>query len=85
MDPSQYRRAPAADFVLPFDLPNIGMRGGFCGLTRCRPARLQPILAGRGQRILAEALGLSALLGSALKFEGRLSVQTKGVDRLTFW
>jgi molecular chaperone Hsp33 len=31
-----------------------------------------------GQRVLAEALGLSALLGSALKLEGRLSVQTKG-------
>ncbi|HEY4264398.1 MAG TPA: Hsp33 family molecular chaperone HslO, partial [Micropepsaceae bacterium] len=31
-----------------------------------------------GQRVLAEALALSALLGSSLKFEGRLSVQTKG-------
>jgi molecular chaperone Hsp33 len=31
-----------------------------------------------GQRVLAEALAVSALLGSALKMEGRLSVQIKG-------
>jgi molecular chaperone Hsp33 len=31
-----------------------------------------------GQRVLAEALAVSALLGSSLKMEGRLSVQIKG-------
>src|SRR5437764_14864359 len=79
MEQSQYRRAPAADFVLPFDLPNIGMRGRLLRLdavsTRALAAHPLPE---RGQRILADALGLSALVGSALKFEGRLSVQTKG-------
>src|SRR5882672_4054511 len=79
MDQSQYRPAPAADFVLPFDLPNIGMRGRFLRLdavsTRALAAHPLPEA---GQRVLAEALGLSALLGSALRFEGRLSVQTKG-------
>jgi molecular chaperone Hsp33 len=79
MDQSQYQRAPAADFVLPFDLPNIGMRGRFLRLdaVSTRALAAHPLPEG-GQRILAEALGLSALLGSALKFEGRLSIQTKG-------
>ncbi len=79
MDQSQYRPAPSADFVLPFDLPNIGMRGRFLRLdaVSTRALAVHPLPEGV-QRILAEALGLSALLGSALKFEGRLSVQTKG-------
>jgi molecular chaperone Hsp33 len=79
MDQSQYRPAPCADFVLPFDLPNIGMRGRFLRLdaVSTRALAAHPLPEG-GQRILAEALGLSALLGSALKLEGRLSVQTKG-------
>src|SRR5258708_33130425 len=79
MDQSQYRPAPSADFVLPFDLPNIGMRGRFLRLdaVSTRALAAHPLPEGV-QRILAEALGLSALLGSALKFEGRLSVQTKG-------
>ena len=79
MDQSQYRRAPAADFVLPFDLPNLGMRGRILRLdaVSTRALAAHPLPEG-GQRILAEAMGLSALLGSALKFEGRLSVQTKG-------
>src|SRR5258708_9653902 len=79
MDQSQYRPAPAADFVLRFDLPNIGMRGRFLRLdaVSTRALAAHPLPEG-GQRILAEALGLSALLGSALKFDGRLSVQTKG-------
>src|SRR3954469_23758833 len=79
MDQSQYRPAPSADFVLPFDLPNIGMRGRLLRLdaVSTRALAVHPLPEG-AQRILAEALGLSALLGSALKFEGRLSVQTKG-------
>src|SRR4051812_31679487 len=79
MDPSQYEPAPSADFVLPFDLPNMGMRGRFLRLdaVSTRALAAHPLPEG-GQRILAEALGLSALLGSALKVEGRLSVQTKG-------
>src|SRR5258705_12590649 len=78
MDQSQYRPAPSADFVLPFDLPNIGMRGRLLRLdaVSTRALAAHPLPEGV-QRILAEALGLSALLGSALKFDGRLSVQTK--------
>jgi len=74
-----YSPAPPADFVLPFDLPNAGLRGRLVRLdavsTRALSAHPLPEAA---QRILAEALALSALLGSALKLEGRLSVQTKG-------
>lgn len=73
-----YTPAPAADFVLPFDLPNIGMRGRFARLgsvaTRAMSAHPLPEAA---QRTLGEALTLAALLGSALKKTGRMSVQTK--------
>jgi len=74
-----YTPAPAADFVLPFDLPNIGLRGRLVRMdavsTRALAAHPLPEEA---QRVLAEALSLAALLGSALKLDGRLSVQTKG-------
>jgi len=76
---STYTPAPVADFVLPFDLPDAGIRGRFVRLdavsTRALAAHPVPEAA---QRILAEALGLSALLGSSLRFEGRLSLQLKG-------
>src|SRR6202051_4386248 len=79
MSEPHYTPAPPADFVLPFDLPDVGLRGRLLRLyavaTRALSAHPLPEA---GQRILAEALGLSALLGSALKFDGRLSVQTKG-------
>jgi molecular chaperone Hsp33 len=74
-----YTPAPPADFVLPFDLPRIGLRGRLVRLdavsTRALAAHPLPEEA---QRVLAEALTLSVLLGSVLKLEGRLSVQTKG-------
>jgi molecular chaperone Hsp33 len=79
MAESHYIAAPSADFVLPFDLPAVGLRGRLLRLeavsTRALAAHPLPEA---GQRVLAEALALSALLGSALKLEGRLSVQTKG-------
>ena len=79
MPEPEYKPAPAADFVLPFDLPDVGLRGRLLRLdavsTRALAAHPLPEA---GQRVLAEALALSALLGSALKLEGRLSVQTKG-------
>jgi molecular chaperone Hsp33 len=75
---STYRPAPSADFVLPFELPALGLRGRFIRLdsvsSRALSAHPLPEAA---QRVLAEALVLAALLGSALKFEGRLSVQLK--------
>jgi molecular chaperone Hsp33 len=79
MSEPNYIPAPPSDFVLPFDLPDVGLRGRLLRLeavsTRALSAHPLPE---PGQRILAEALGLSALLGSSLKLEGRLSVQTKG-------
>lgn len=75
----EYTLAPPADFVLPFDLPELGLRGRIARLdsvsTRALMAHPLPEAA---QRILAESLLLSSLLGSALKLEGRLSVQLKG-------
>ena len=79
MAKSHYTPAPSADFVLPFELPDAGLRGRLLRLdtvsTRALSAHPLPEA---GQRVLAEALAVSALLGSALKMEGRLSVQIKG-------
>src|SRR5262245_59073933 len=74
-----YIPAPSADFVLPFDLAEVGMRGRMVRLDSVSSrALVTHPLPEPAQRILAEALVLAALLGSALKFEGRLSVQLKG-------
>jgi len=74
-----YTPAPPADFVLPFDLPALGLRGRIArldaSLTRAMAAHPLPEPSAR---ILAESVVLGALLGSALKLEGRLSVQLKG-------
>ncbi len=70
--------APPSDFVLPFDLPDLAMRGRLVRLdavaTRALAAHPLPETA---QRALGEALTLAALLGSSLKQTGRMSVQTK--------
>jgi molecular chaperone Hsp33 len=80
---SEYRRAPAADFVLPFDLPDAGLRGRLVRLgavsTRALEAHPLPEAAAR---VAAETCVLGTLLGSALKLEGRLTVQTKSVGPL---
>ena len=74
----EYRPAPAGDFVLPFDLPRAGIRGRFARLdkvsTRALAAHVLPEAA---SRLAAEACVLVALLGSAIKLSGRLTVQTK--------
>jgi molecular chaperone Hsp33 len=74
-----YTPAPGADFVLPFTLAKLGLRGRLVRLdaaaTRALSAHPLPEAA---QRVLAESLALSALLGSALRLEDRLSVQLKG-------
>src|ERR1700761_8728118 len=76
--PTEYTRAPAADFVLPFDLPKLKVRGRLVRLSdvsaRALTAHALPEAAAR---VAAETLTLSALLGSALKLDGRLTVQTK--------
>lgn len=75
---ADYTPAPAADFVLPFDLPNAGLRGRLVRLDSVSARALSAHkLAEPCARVAAETLVLSALLGSALKLDGRLTVQTK--------
>ena len=76
--PSDYTRAPAADFVLPFDLPKLKVRGRLVRLSEVSARALTAhALPEAAARVAAETLTLSALLGSALKLDGRLTVQTK--------
>jgi molecular chaperone Hsp33 len=85
--PQTYIPAPAADFVLPFSMPELGVRGRVVRLdsvsARALSAHELPESAGR---TLGEALVLTAMLGSSLKLDGRLTLQTKGsgpLDLLT--
>jgi len=77
-DNALYMPAPPGDFVLPFDLPQVGVRGRLIRLddasARALGAHLLPEPAAR---IAGETLALAAILGSALKLDGRLTVQTK--------
>src|ERR1700761_7438036 len=70
--------APPGDFVLPFDLPAAGLRGRIVRLdatsARALSAHALPELA---SRVLGETLALAVVLGTALKLDGRLTVQTK--------
>jgi len=67
------------DIVQPFQIEGLGIRG--------RVVRLGPLVdrvlsahayAEPVSRLLGEALALAAMIGSALKFEGRFILQTKG-------
>ena len=87
MTSETYIPAPAADFVLPFSMPELGVRGRVVRLEalseRALSAHELPEPAGR---TLSEALVLTAMLGSSLKLDGRLTLQTKGsgpLDLLT--
>jgi molecular chaperone Hsp33 len=75
---SSYTPAPAADFVLPFDIAPLGVRGR---LVRLSDVSAQALTAHKlpeaAARVAAETLTLSALLGSALKLDGRMTVQTR--------
>jgi molecular chaperone Hsp33 len=76
--PAQYTPAPAADFVLPFDIAPLGVRGRLVRLSDVSAEALTAHkLPEAAARAAAETLTLSALLGSALKLDGRLTVQTK--------
>ena len=82
-----YTPAPAADFVLPFSMPHLGVRGRVVRLesvsARAMQAHELPEDAGRA---LAEGLVLTSMLGSSLKLDGRLTLQAKGsgpLDLLT--
>ena len=78
MPKSEYKRAPQADFVLPFDLPDVGLRGRLVRLdvssARALSAHKLPESAAR---VAGETLALAAILGTSLKLDGRLTVQTK--------
>ncbi len=72
------------DRVLPFAVEPLDVRGrvvrlGACARRNSRPACLSAAVA----RLVGEAAALTALLGSALKSEGRLQLQTRsdGIDR----
>jgi molecular chaperone Hsp33 len=75
---TSYTPSPAADFVLPFDLAPLGVRGRLVRLSGVSAEALTAHkLPEAAARVAAETLTLSALLGSALKLDGRLTVQTK--------
>ncbi len=66
------------DFVLPFEVKPLGIRG--------RIVRLGPVIDDILSRhdypppvsaLLAQGVALTALLGSALKFDGKFILQTK--------
>ena len=81
--PQLYTHAPAADFVLPFDLPDVRLRGRMVRLdttsTRALGAHTLPEPASRA---VGETLALAAILGTALKLDGRLTIQTKSTGPL---
>src|SRR6201996_7964235 len=68
----------AGDFVLPFDIAKAGVRGRFVRLDTASAQALDAhALPEPAARVAGETLALAALLGSALKLDGRLTVQTK--------
>jgi molecular chaperone Hsp33 len=70
--------APPGDFVLPFDLPVAGVRGRIVRLdTTSARALSAHTLPEAASRVLGETVALGVLLGTALKLDGRLTVQTK--------
>jgi len=70
--------AAVGDLILPFQVNQLGCRGRIVRLGETvtdilnRHDYPEPVA-----RLLAEALALTALLGAALKMEGKLSLQTK--------
>jgi molecular chaperone Hsp33 len=73
-----YTPAPPGDFVLAFDLPNSGLRGRLVRLDLASARALSAhALPEPAARVAAETCVLATLLGSALKLNGRLTVQTK--------
>lgn len=66
------------DFILPFDIPKAGVRGRLVRLDATSNRALSAhALPEDAARVTGEALALSAILGSALKLDGRLTMQTK--------
>jgi molecular chaperone Hsp33 len=70
--------AATGDFVLPFDIAKAGVRGRLVRLDLASGRALSAhALPEAAARIAGETLALSAILGTALKLDGRLTVQTK--------
>jgi molecular chaperone Hsp33 len=70
--------APVEDAILPFEVASLDLRGR---VVRLGPA-LDTILGGHDYplpvaKLLGEAIALTVLLGSSLKFEGRFILQTQ--------
>jgi molecular chaperone Hsp33 len=76
--PKTLSTAPAGDFVLPFDIAKAGVRGRLVRLDLASARALSAhALPEAAARVAGESLALSVLLGTALKLDGRLTVQTK--------
>src|SRR5215469_17816658 len=76
--PRDLSAVPTGDFVLPFDIAKAGVRGRLVRLDATSARALEAHrLPEAAARVAGEALALAALLGSALKLDGRLTVQTK--------
>ncbi len=78
MPNSGYTPAPSGDFVLPFDVVGAGIRGRLVRLDAASARALRAhALPEPAARVAGEVLVLAALLGTALKLDGRLTAQTK--------
>jgi molecular chaperone Hsp33 len=76
MDPQP---SPYGDFVLPFDIAKAGVRGRLVRLDASSARALSAhALPEAAARVAGEVVALGALLGTALKLDGRLTIQTKG-------
>lgn len=71
--------SPYGDFVLPFDIAKAGVRGRLVRLDAASARALSAhALPEAAARVAGETVALGALLGTALKLDGRLTIQTKG-------
>src|SRR5689334_7697364 len=71
--------SPYGDFVLPFDIAKSGVRGRLVRLEAASARALAAhALPEPAARVTGEMVALGALLGTALKLDGRLTIQTKG-------
>src|SRR5438132_3837213 len=78
-DKMDLQPSPYGDFVLPFDIAKAGVRGRLVRLDAASGRALSAhALPEPAARVAGEVVALGALLGSALKLDGRLTIQTKG-------
>src|ERR1700735_2114557 len=71
--------APVEDAILPFEVASLDLRGGRVVRSGPAPARIlaAPDYPLPVAKLLGEAIVLTVLLGSSLKFEGRFILQTQ--------